>query len=199
MHVDAVARVVARTDAKAEDNPYEFHRPQLSWRIPGNHARPSPAQTLHSYAYRQEVRMFRALFRLIVLMIVLVAVGGFFLGWWGGRAALPDSDAVATAGKSGVEQVKRAGEEISQKTAAAAKTAGEVLSDGALTTKIKAKMGLDDTVKALDLNVDTIDGVVTVTGKVRSTAERDRALALARETNGVRQVIDRIVLQLEPK
>ena len=47
--------------------------------------------------------MFRALFRLIVLMIVLVAVGGFFLGWWGGRAALPDSDAVATAGKSGVE------------------------------------------------------------------------------------------------
>ena len=70
--------------------------------------------------------MFRALFRLIVLMIVLVAVGGFFLGWWGGRAALPDSDAVATAGKSGVEQVKRASEEISQKTAAAAKTAGEV-------------------------------------------------------------------------
>ena len=99
--------------------------------------------------------MFRALFRLIVLLIVLVAVGGFFLGWWGGREALPDSDAVATAGKSGVEQVKRAGEEISQKTAAAAKTAGEVLSDGALTTKIKAKMGLDDTVKALDLNVDT--------------------------------------------
>jgi osmotically-inducible protein OsmY len=139
--------------------------------------------------------MFRALLRLIVLMIVLVAVGGFFLGWWGGRAALPDNDAVATAGKSGVEQVKRAGEEISQKTAAAAKTAGEVLSDGALTTKIKAKMGLDDTVQALDLNVDTVDGVVTVTGKVRSTAERDRALALARETNGVRQVIDRIVVQ----
>ena len=138
--------------------------------------------------------MFRALFRLIVLMIVLVAVGGFFLGWW---AVAPHSRirAVATAGKSGVEQVKRASEEISQKTAAAAKTAGEVLSDGALTTKIKAKMGLDDTVKALDLNVDTVDGVVTVTGKVRSTAERDRALALARETNGVRQVIDRIVLE----
>ena len=59
--------------------------------------------------------MFRALFRLVVLIIVLVAVGGFFLGWWGGRAALPDSDAVATAGKSGVEQVKRAGEEYRKK------------------------------------------------------------------------------------
>ncbi len=194
--VDAVARAVARTDAVPKVTRSEFAQPRLSWpdsrRIS---ARLRPAQTLHIYAHRQEVGMFRALFRLIVLMIVLVAVGGFFLGWWGGRAALPDSDAVATAGKSGVEQVKRAGEEISQKTAAAAKTAGEVLSDGALTTKIKAKMGLDDTVKALDLNVDTIDGVVTVTGKVRSTAERDRALALARETNGVRQVIDRIVLQ----
>jgi len=139
--------------------------------------------------------MFKALFRLLVLLIVLVAVGGFFLGWWGAGAPLPGRDGVATTGQTGAERAKRAGQDISQKTAEAAKTAQEALSDGALTAKIKAKMALDDTVKALDLNIDTADGVVTVTGKVRSSAERERALALARETNGVRQVVDRITIE----
>jgi osmotically-inducible protein OsmY len=69
-----------------------------------------------------------------------------------------------------------------------------VLGDGSLTAKIKAKMALDDTVKALDLNVDTVNGVVTVRGKVRTSSERERALTLARETNGVRQVIDRVTV-----
>jgi hyperosmotically inducible protein len=96
---------------------------------------------------------------------------------------MPDRDAVATAGQ-----------EISQKTAEAAKTAQEALSDGALTAKIKAKMALDDRVKALDLNVDTANRVVTVGGKVRTSAERERALALARETDGVKQVVDRLVI-----
>ena len=138
--------------------------------------------------------MFRALFRLVILLIVLVAVGGYVLGWWGAGAPLPDRDTVATAGRTGAEVAKRAGEQISQKTAEAAKTAEEALSDGALTAKIKAKMALDDTVKARDLSVHTVDGVVTVTGTVRSSAERDRGLALARETNGVRRVEDRITI-----
>lgn len=138
--------------------------------------------------------MFRALFRLVILLIVLAAVGGYVLGWWGTGAQLPDRDAVATAGRAGAEVAKRAGEQISQKTAEAAKTAEEALTDGALTAKIKAKMALDDTVKARDLSVHTVDGVVTVTGTVRSSAERDRGLALARETKGVRRVEDRITV-----
>ena len=138
--------------------------------------------------------MFRALFRLVILLIVLVAVGGFFLGWWGAGVTLPNRDTVGTAGQT-AERARQAGHEISQKTAEAAKTAQEALSDGALTAKIKAKMALDDSVKALDLNVDTVNAVVTVTGKVRTRAERERALALARETDGVRQVVDRITLE----
>jgi hyperosmotically inducible protein len=138
--------------------------------------------------------MFRALFKLIVFMILLVAVGGYFLGWWGG-ADLPNREAVTSAAQTGAERAKQAGQEISQKTAEAAKTAQHALSDGALTGKIKAKMALDDTVKALDLNIDTTDGIVTVTGSVRSVAERERALALARETNGVVRVVDRMVIE----
>jgi hyperosmotically inducible protein len=138
--------------------------------------------------------MFRALFKLIVLLFVAVVVGGFFLGWWGGRAAQVERDTVATAGRAG-ERARDVAAQVSEKTAQAAKTAQEALSDGSLTAKIKAKMALDDSVKALDLNIDTVNGVVTVAGKVRTRAERDRALALARETNGVRQVIDRTTLE----
>ena len=134
--------------------------------------------------------MFRALFKLMLLVVVLVAVGGFFAGWWG-QAPQVERDAVATAGRAGAERARDVASQVGQKTAEAAKVAQEALSDGSLTAKIKAKMALDDTVKALDLNVDTVDGVVTLSGKVRTTAEHDRALALARETTGVKRVIDR--------
>jgi len=139
--------------------------------------------------------MIRALFRLVILLIVLVAVGGFFLGWWGAGAPVPDRDTVATAGQTAADAAKRAGNELGQKAGEAAKTAQEAMSDGTLTAKIKAKMALDDSVKALDLDIDTVDGVVTLTGKVKTRAERERAVALARETNGVRQVVDRLTLQ----
>jgi hyperosmotically inducible protein len=86
------------------------------------------------------------------------------------------------------------GAKIGEKTAVAAQQAKEALGDGAITAKIKAKMALDDHVKALDLNVDTVNGDVTVSGKVRSNAERDRAIALARETEGVRRVVDKITV-----
>jgi osmotically-inducible protein OsmY len=66
------------------------------------------------------------------------------------------------------------------------------VSDASLTAKIKSKMALDDTVKALDINVTTRNGEVTLSGRVGSEQERTRALALARETGGVRSVRDRL-------
>jgi osmotically-inducible protein OsmY len=122
--------------------------------------------------------MIRGLFKLIILVVVVVAAGVFFLGWnlTGDRSA----------------EVDEAGRAIGTAGRAAADAAQRTLADGSLTAKIKAKMSLDDTVKALDLNVDTAGGVVTVKGVVRSEAERVRALQLARETDGVTRVIDQI-------
>lgn len=136
--------------------------------------------------------MFR-LIKLMLMLVVLLVAGAFVAGWWG-RAPQAERDAVATAGRTGAERARDVASQVGQKTAEAAKTAQEALTDGSLTAKIKAKMALDDTVKALNLNIDTVDGVVTVTGTVRTTAERDRALALARETTGVKRVVDRTTL-----
>ena len=56
----------------------------------------------------------------------------------------------------------------------AATTLEGALSESALTTKIKAKMALDDRVTARAIGVDTAGTVVTLTGSVGSNAERDQ-------------------------
>jgi osmotically-inducible protein OsmY len=66
------------------------------------------------------------------------------------------------------------------------------MQDAAVTTKIKAKMALDDTIKARAIDVSTSGTTVTLSGRVGSRAERDRALSLARETSGVTEVVDHL-------
>jgi hyperosmotically inducible protein len=66
------------------------------------------------------------------------------------------------------------------------------LADATLTGKIKAKMALDDSVRSRSIDVSTDGSVVTLSGSVRSAAERQRAVALARETEGVTRVVDHL-------
>lgn len=148
--------------------------------------------------------MLGALVRTIVIVIVLVAGAAFLLGWWGGyrveRVQEPRG-AVGTTGtdapradpdRPNTEKAREVGAEVGERTAMAAEQARRAVSDGRVTAKIKAKMALDDTVKALDIDVDTNGTVVTVSGTVDNEAQRQRALALARETDGVKQVVDRL-------
>jgi osmotically-inducible protein OsmY len=72
---------------------------------------------------------------------------------------------------------------------------GQQLDDATITTKIQAKYFLDRDVKAGALDVSTTDGVVLIEGVAPSQAARDRALAIARETEGVVQVVDRVRIE----
>ena len=138
--------------------------------------------------------MFRALLRLILVIAIVVAAGAFFLGWWGGGKRSADPT-VGTAGHADTSRAREVGGEVGAKTAEAANRAAEVLSDSALTAKIKSKMALDDSVRARSIGVTTTDHVVTVSGDVSSKAEHDRAVQLARETAGVTRVIDHLTLR----
>jgi hyperosmotically inducible protein len=79
-----------------------------------------------------------------------------------------------------------------EKAGDAADKVGDRMTESALTAKIKSKMALDDHVKANAINVDTSGSVVTLSGRVASKGERDRALRLARDTAGVSRVVDRL-------
>ena len=71
-------------------------------------------------------------------------------------------------------------------------------SDAGITTAVKSKLAADDTVKAYRIDVDTKDKVVTLKGEVDTAAARERAVEIARATDGVRDVVDVLVLAPAP-
>ena len=89
-------------------------------------------------------------------------------------------------------RAREVGAEIGQKVAVGANEAKRMAGNAGLTTKIKAKMALDDTIEAARIDVDTTNGGVTLSGTVATEAQRTRAVQLAKETDGVREVVDRL-------
>src|SRR5687768_11393131 len=140
--------------------------------------------------------MFRALFRLLLLLVIVAAVAAFFLGYrlGGDGVEAPVSARQETPGVN-TEKARETGAAIGEKVATGAATAERALDEAAVTAKIKSKMALDDTVKALSIDVDTKGTTVTLSGSVNSEAERTKAVQLARETAGVTAVNDRLVIR----
>lgn len=82
-------------------------------------------------------------------------------------------------------------------SAGCGKTVGEAIDDTTITTRVKTAMLNDPAVGGLRIDVDTFKGVVTLSGRVKSEAERNQALALARGIDGVVEVKD--ALQIIPE
>ena len=129
----------------------------------------------------------------MLVALVVVAAAFYLFGYLsGGR-----EDTTTEIGRPPLDKAaaRDAGAEIGEKAAVAAARVSESLGEGSLTAKIKAKMVLDDLVKARAINVTTDGTVVTLAGTVNSRQERDRALTLARETDGVTRVIDQLAIR----
>ena len=141
--------------------------------------------------------MVGTVLRTLLIVIVVVAIAAFFIGYrWSDRGGATEPGAVGTRGNPvDVDSARGTGAEIGERVAEGVNEGRALAADAALTAKIKSKMALDDTVQASNIDVSTTKGVVTVSGSVRSQAERQRALQLAKETNGVREVVDRLVLK----
>jgi osmotically-inducible protein OsmY len=69
------------------------------------------------------------------------------------------------------------------------------VSNAWVATKIQSRYFLDAIVKGRNIDVTSNNGVVTLEGRVASPTERDHALQLARNTDGVRRVDDRLVIE----
>ncbi len=67
-------------------------------------------------------------------------------------------------------------------------SAGEYIDDSVITTKIKAAILNDPTLKSAEINVETYKGVVQLSGFVSSEADIDKAVEIARGVNGVTSV-----------
>ncbi len=140
--------------------------------------------------------MLGALLKLVLIVVILAVGAAFFLGY---RIADDGVEAPVSATPSipavDTNKARETGAKIGETVATGAAQAEQALGEGSLTAKIKAKMALDDTVRAVAIDVDTRGSVVTLSGTVQSEAERAKALQLARETGGVTAVVDRLVVR----
>ena len=132
--------------------------------------------------------------RTVLALIGLAVVALLGYNYWNGRGLTlspPPGTPGITADKARGD-VTAAAKTTAEKAGDVAAKVESSISEGTLTAKIKAKMALDDLVKARAISVETTGTVVTLTGRVSSTAERDRAVRLAEETAGVTKVVNRL-------
>ena len=65
---------------------------------------------------------------------------------------------------------------------------GEYVDDSVITAKVKTAILNDATLKVNEINVETFKGVVQLSGFVRSQADIDKAVQVARGVAGVKSV-----------
>jgi osmotically-inducible protein OsmY len=133
--------------------------------------------------------------RAVLVIVVFVAGAPPLLGCWSSGPQRSDAPAGQATPGANTERAREVGAEVGERTAVAIDRARGAVQEGGITAKIKAKMALDDSVKAFDISVDTDGSIVTLSGVVGSAAQRERAVQLARETEGVTQVVDQLRLR----
>src|SRR5215210_800637 len=72
------------------------------------------------------------------------------------------------------------------------RTAGSQVDDAAITAAVKAKLATDGDINPFNIDVDTNEGVVTLQGRVAKEEARTKAEQHARDTEGVKRVINLI-------
>ncbi len=131
-------------------------------------------------------------FKLFGMSILLVA----------GLAACDKPGPAETAGK----KIDQTADEASKKMGAATDKAGEkigeqrekagaAIDDAEITAKVKAAIFAEPRLESLQISVDTVKGVVTLSGSVDSISNSDKAKTLASAVAGVKDVENRLVLK----
>jgi len=91
--------------------------------------------------------------------------------------AIDDSQATMLAANDASREAEHAMEE-----------AGDAVSDGWITTKVKSVLLVEDATPGMQIEVETKDGVVSLSGTVATEAEKEAAIAKAKGIKGVREV-----------
>lgn len=114
-----------------------------------------------------------------------------------GSVPTPAEKEHAIAVARGVESVADVVDDLSVSTGATASAQapqGSPPDDTSITEAVKKKLQAQPETASVDINVDTQKGVVTLTGTVKSAQEKDEVLQIARNTQGVQGVEDRLTV-----
>jgi osmotically-inducible protein OsmY len=101
----------------------------------------------------------------------------------------PDNHVVQTK-----DAVVKGAKVVGGKTKDGLSKTGEVMTDGWITTRVNSRFVNEDLLKGSDINVDTDQHVVTLKGTVTTAAGRTQAGLVAKGTEGVRRVVNRLTI-----
>jgi hyperosmotically inducible periplasmic protein len=118
------------------------------------------------------------------MTILAALVAGPFLAGCGDRST-----------NSAGARLDRSMDKIASATQAGAADAAASVDDAAITAKVKAAVLAEPGLRTLQIDVDTNDGVVTLSGVVDSPALKERAAQVAQGVGGVRSVRDNLAIK----
>lgn len=72
---------------------------------------------------------------------------------------------------------------------------GEYIDDSVITTKVKAEVFNEPTLKTFEISVETYKGVVQLSGSVKTQADINKAVEIARSVKGVKSVKNELHLK----
>jgi hyperosmotically inducible protein len=98
------------------------------------------------------------------------------------------------AGESAGKAVDRAVEEAGQKLDEGSAKAAAIVDDAAITANVKSALLAESGLKSLQINVETVKGVVMLRGTVDSQAHSELAVAMAGGVAGVHSVMNHLVV-----
>jgi hyperosmotically inducible periplasmic protein len=157
----------------------------------------------------------RAFLALILGLIIGAAVAWFYVTYRGTPRMQTAQDKVGQAAKSARDAIEdqlrsfdlrpedikaelaRTGQVVRRKAEEAGQAIADATADARITAAIKAKLVASRDLSALDISVNTTAGVVTLSGRVSSPGDIGKAMLLAMQTDGVREVIS--TLQVKAK
>ena len=106
-------------------------------------------------------------------------------------SAVEKTEQAATDTRNQAESAMQSAE---NKIEQGANTAKAAMDDAAITAQVSASLAKDPDLSALKIDVDTVDGKVTLNGPAPTTVARDRAETLAKAVAGVTSVNNQLVV-----
>jgi hyperosmotically inducible periplasmic protein len=146
--------------------------------------------------------------RTLIVVILLIVVAIFIFSYTGSKTSKNATVAMKEASKEATDKTAQKLEELKKKlqeekvaekvkkganeavvaVKKGAETVEKLTLDASITAAIKMKLANDEAIEARNIDVETKNGVVTLKGKVSSPAEAERAIQLAKEVEGVKEV-----------
>jgi len=99
-----------------------------------------------------------------------------------------ETEKAESKAENAMQETENKAQEAKSYTEEKAEEAGEYVDDAVITTKVKAVIFEDDNLSSMDINVETNNGIVQLSGFVENEADIDTAENLAATVKGVKDI-----------